>query len=239
MARRRVSAREVRLPVRVPRWLDAGVAAAWMAFMVALCVDGTVKGPTSFVLAGLVGALIVGLGFAAASRCRSVPRRAGKERARLALLSLAVGAGVGLLNLAANWGIAQADPALRALLVERMRTLQPAEALIASPMMEELVFRLFVMSLIAWVVSRFTSRSGLAFAVALIGSTLIFAGLHLGRPFPDRPALSTFYSAALMTKYTLLSLPLGWVFWRWGLPYAILCHAVGNATHVALQWGVF
>jgi membrane protease YdiL (CAAX protease family) len=223
----------------MPRWLDAGVAAAWIAFMVALCVDGTVHGPTSFVLAGLVGAVIVGLGFAAASRCRSVPRRSAQQRTRLALLSLAAGAGVGLLNLAANWGIAQADPALRALLIERMSTLQPAEALIASPMMEEVVFRLFVMGVMAWVVSRFTNRSGLAFAVALIGSTVIFALLHLGRPFPDRPALSTFYSAALMTKYTLLSLPLGWVFWRWGLPYAILCHIAGNATHIALQWAVF
>lgn len=225
--------------MRMPRWLDAGVAAAWIAFMVALFVDGIVKGPTSFVLGGLVGAVIVGLGFAAASRCRSLPRRSGKQRARLALLALAAGAGVGLINLAANWLITQADPALRALLVERMRTLQPAESLIAAPMMEELVFRLFVMSLMAWIVSRFTRRSGLAFAVALIGSTVIFAVLHLGRPFPDRPALTTLYSAALMTKYTLLGLPLGWVFWRWGLPYAILCHAAGNATHVALQWGVF
>lgn len=223
----------------MPRWLDAGVAAAWIAFMVALFVDGIVKGPTSFVLGGLVGAVIVGLGFAAASRCRSLPRRSGKQRARLALLALAAGAGVGLINLAANWLITQADPALRALLVERMRTLQPAEALIAAPMMEELVFRLFVMSLVAWIVSRFTRRSGLAFAVALIGSAVIFAVLHLGRPLPDRPALTTLYSAALMTKYTLLGLPLGWVFWRWGLPYAILCHAAGNATHVALQWGVF
>jgi hypothetical protein len=34
-------------------------------------------------------------------------------------------------------------------------------------------------------------------------------------------------------------LPLGWIFWRRGLPYAILCHIAANAAHLALQEGVF
>jgi hypothetical protein len=40
-----------------------------------------------------------------------------------------------------------------------------------------------------------------------------------------------------VTKYTLAGLPLGWIFWRWGLPYAILCHIAANAAHLDLQDG--
>lgn len=207
--------------------------------MIGLAVDGTVAGPTSFGVAAAVGAVIVVLGFAAASRCRVLPQRSNKHGAGLLLLSLAVGAGLGLVNLTANWGITAADPALRALLVERMKTQQPWEVLVTAPIVEEVVFRLFVMSVMAWVVYRVTKRAGLAFVIALIGSAAIFAFPHLERPLPDHPMLADYYRAALMTKYILLGVPLGWVFWRWGLPYAILCHSAANATHMALQWAVF
>ncbi len=68
---------------------------------------------------------------------------------------------------------------------------------------------------------------------------MFFAALHLGQPFPDAPALANDYRAALLAKYTLAGLPLGWIFWRWGLPYSILCHAAANAAHLALQDRVF
>ena len=215
------------------------VVAAWLAFMIGLAVDGTVDGPTSFGVAGAVGVVIVVLGFAAASHCRLLPQRSNKHRARLVFLSLAVGAGVGLVNIAANWGITEADPALRALLVERIMAKQPWEVLVAGPITEEVVFRLFVMSVMAWVVYCVRKRTGLAFAIALIGSAAIFAFPHLARPLPDDSSLAGYYLAALMTKYTLLGVPLGWVFWRWGLPYAIICHSAANAAHMAVQWGVF
>jgi membrane protease YdiL (CAAX protease family) len=80
---------------------------------------------------------------------------------------------------------------------------------------------------------------GLAFAIGLVGSSLVFALLHLGRPTPADPALANYYRAALLAKYTLAGLPLGWIFWRWGLPYAILCHVAANAAHLAAQKGVF
>ena len=215
------------------------VVGAWLAFMIGLVVDGTVDGVTSFGIAGAVGALLVVLGFAAASRCRLLPQRSNKHGIRLVFLSLAVGAGVGLINLAANWGITEADPSLRALLVERIMAKQPWEVLVAGPITEEVVFRLFVMSVMAWVVYRVTERAGRAFVIALIGSAAIFAFPHLERALPADPMLTDLYVAALMTKYTLLGVPLGWVFWRWGLPYAILCHSAANATHMALQWRVF
>lgn len=226
------------------RDLVVAMAAAWLAFMAGLLADGAVEDGGSFAIAAVGGAALVFLGFAAASRCRLVPQHANLERMRLAVLSLAAGTGLGLANLAANWAIAQSDPRLHALLVARFKTLAARVALepqglVGSPLAEEVALRLFLMSVLAWAVSRFTKRAGLVFAIALAGSSLFFALLHLARPFPGDPSLANFYRMTLVAKYTLAGMPLAWIFWRWGLPYSILCHVAANAAHLAVQGLVF
>ena len=124
-------------------------------------------------------------------------------------------------------------------LCERMTNLQPLDGMVISPVVEEVMVRLFLMSALAWLVFRLAGQAGLAFTVGLIGSALFFALLHQDRPMPDNLALANYYRAALLTKYTLAGVPLGWIFWRWGLPYAILCHVAANATHLAVQEGLF
>jgi membrane protease YdiL (CAAX protease family) len=215
------------------------VAAAWLALMTGLLVGGEVGDAVSFSIAGVCGVALVILGSAAAARCRVLPRRANAQRAGLALLAVALGAMLGLGNLGANWLIAEADPRLRLLLSDRMATLEPRVALIASPLVEEVLVRLLLMSVIAWLVFRVTKHATVAFAIALVGSAVIFAALHLARPFPDDPALANYYRTALMVKYTLAGLPLGLVFWRWGLPYAMICHIAANGVHLILQKGLF
>ena len=223
---------------RPQRESATALTAAWLAFMAGVRVGGEVDA-ASVAVAGAIGAALVFLGFAAASRCRPLPRKSNPRRARVALLSLAAGTALGVANLAANWAIAVAEPRLRALLAERMAALDPLDAVVSSPILEEIAVRLFFMSALAWVVFRITRRPTLAFAIAVIGSAAFFALLHLARPFPGDPALATYYRAALMAKYTLAGVPLGWVFWRWGLPYSILCHAAGNAVHLVLQGRLF
>lgn len=215
--------------------------AAWLAFMAGLLAGGEVEDAGSLLIAALSGALLVVAGFAAASRVRALPRRVNAQRVRLALLSVACGAALGVANLGANWLIAEADPALRALLTERMRTLAatPLEGVIAAPFVEEVMVRLFLMSVIAWLVFRFTNRATLSFAVAVTASAFVFAALHLVRPFPGDPSVANFYRATLLIKYMLAGVPLGVIFWRWGLPYAMLCHAVANGLHLLLQRSVF
>ena len=213
--------------------------AAWLAFLAGLQIGGELKGVGSYIIAAFGGAILVILGYAAASRCRPLPARAPADRVRLALGSLAVGTLLGIANLAANWSIAQIDPALRALLVQRMTNLEPLEGVLGSPLVEEVAVRLFLMSVLAWVVFRLTRRATLAFAIALVGSSVFFALLHLARPFPGDPGVALYYRAALLTKYTLAGLPLGWIFWRWGLPYSILCHIAANAAHLVLQSRIF
>jgi hypothetical protein len=215
------------------------VAAAWLAFLAGLLVGGEVRDAASFAFAAVIGAALVFLGFAAASRCRVLTRSSKPDRMRLTLLSLMVGTALGIANLAANWAIAEADPTLRVLLVERMATLEPLVGLVSAPLVEEVTVRLFLMSVMAWVVFHFTQRAEVAFAIALVGSALFFALLHLARPFPDDAMLANYYRTALLTKYTLAGVPLGWIFWRWGLPYAMLCHVAANAAHLAFQEGLF
>ena len=217
----------------------AAIAAAWFAFMAGAVVGGAVRDFASFAIAAASGAMLVVVGFAAASHSRTLVRSDPANRPRLALLALAIGAALGLANLAANWAIAAIDPAIRALLTARVATLGAVDAVIAAPLTEEVAVRLFLMSVMAWLVSRFTKRGEVAFAIALVGSALVFALLHLDRALPADPVLADYYRAALVLKYTLAGVPLGWIFWRWGLPYAMLCHMAVNAVHLALENSVF
>lgn len=211
------------------------IAAAWVAFVAALLAGGEVQDLASFAAIAAGGAALVVPGFAAAWRCRTLSQDATRHPARMATLSLVIGLGLGVANLAANWTIAEAHPTFRALLSDRVEALRPVIAVVASPVVEEVGVRLFLMSVTAWVVWLVTKRPALAFAMALVGSALVFALLHLDRPMPADATLANYYRAALLVKYTLAGLPMGWLFWRWGLPSAILCHAAANATHLVLQ----
>ena len=215
------------------------VVAAWLAFIAALAIDWTLEGAAAFVISAAIGAALVVIGYVAASGRRVLPERSSKQHAQLALWSIAAGAVLGVINLVANWAITRPDPALRDALVTRMMAVPSVAAVVSAPITEEIVFRLFVMSLAVWVTYRVTKREQFAFVVGLVASALIFAAPHLVRPLPEHQALANYYRVALLAKYTVLGVPFGWIFWRWGLPFAILCHSAGNAIHLALQWKVF
>jgi membrane protease YdiL (CAAX protease family) len=221
--------------VRTPSRRTYALAAAWLAFMAGLLVGGEVEDAGSVAIGAVAGAALVFLGFAAAWRSRPLSQTDHPKPLRLAGLSLLVGVALGFVNLLMNLAIAASASPLRALLFERMTTLRPVIGVVASPLVEEIAVRLFLMSALAWFVQRVTGRADLAFAVALVGSSLVFALLHLDRPMPSSASLANYYRTALVVKYTLAGLPLGWIFWRWGLPYAILCHVAANAAHLVLQ----
>ena len=216
------------------------LVAAWLAFLAGLLLAGNeITDLASLLIGAVVGAGLVYLGFLAASRCRPIQQRSNAERARVALLALVCGAGLGVANLGANWAMMAVHPTLRTLLTERFTEVAPWVGLVSAPIVEEIALRLFFLSVLTWIVSRFTKRPGVAFGTALWVSSLAFALLHLDRPFPTDPTLANLYGVMLVTKYTLAGLPLGWIFWRWGLPYAILCHSMVNATHLLLQPHLF
>jgi membrane protease YdiL (CAAX protease family) len=191
------------------RLFTPATVATWLAFVAGLVIGGEIEDAGSLVIAAAVGAAVVWVGFAAASRTRAVPRNTPARQARLGLLSLVIGVGLGLANLAANWLIAAADPALREVMVERVATVAPVVGVVAAPIVEEVALRLFLMSAIAWVASRLTHRTTMAFVIGLVGSSLLFALLHLDRPMPNDPTLANYYRTALVVKIHARGVPLG------------------------------
>jgi hypothetical protein len=208
------------------------VAGTWLAFVVAagLALPQPPK-PVALLNAALVGAVLVISGFAAVSRCRTVPAHSARRRIGLASLAASAGAALGVVLLAALAGFAQYEPALRARFAGRSSepAWRPWALAFESSILEEVAFRLFAMSLLAWLAARLLRNHRATWVMALVASALVFGAAHL-------PAwlAATHGTPGLVGGVLLLNgvggLLLGWIFWRWGLPYAILCHFVGDVV---------
>jgi len=142
-------------------------------------------------------------------------------------LSLIVGSALGLTNLIANYSVASLDSRIYVRMTEMYARSSAWSGMLATPLLEEIGFRLFLMGGIAWLVSRSTDDRRTVFLVALAVSALVFGPLHL-----LRPPVGLLDAAAVVLKAGGAGLLLGWVFWRWGLPYSIVCHGTTNAIHL-------
>lgn len=192
------------------------------------------------ILWGMIGLGLVTAGFALASRVRPLPQKALEIGVvRLTLLAVAVGAALGVANLLANLSLAMVDPSIRDLLVDRFATLSPWASILAAPIVEETVMRLVLMSAVAWIAALVIKDPKTVFVVALWVTAFAFGLIHIFRPLPERSPLDVIYAVGVVLKSGLASLVLGWVYWRWGLPYAIVCHSLTNATHRLLAPLVF
>jgi membrane protease YdiL (CAAX protease family) len=212
------------------------LVATWLAFCLALALAlPQPPNPAHVALGALLGSLLILAGFFTASRLRDLPLRSPAQGARLAAWSLLVGTLLGAVLLAFLIAFAGAEPALRARFAGRLSepAWRPWALGFESSILEEVTFRLFAMSVVAWLTMRFLRRSGAAFAMALITSSLLFGLAHI----PAWTAVA--HPAPVLISGVLLlnglgGLLFGWLFWRWGLPYAILCHFAGDVVIQAL-----
>lgn len=181
---------------------------------------------------GGIGAFFATLvGLSAAARVRPMPQRTSAERVRLAALALAAGVGVGVANLLVNYGMSLLDPAIREQMVTRWAEFSTWSVVFAEPMMEELAYRLVLLSGIAWLAARFTSNHRTIEFVALAVSALLFGVAHVFYGGVEAPL----YAVGMAVKSSAGGVAFGLVFWRWGLPYSILCHCIANGTHLLLM----
>lgn len=218
----------------------AAIGLTWFAFMIALPVFEPEAAPSLEMVAWSLGVLgLIIAGFAAASRVRPMSRRETSERARLLFWSLSLGALMAIVNLSANLGLASLDPALHRLLVERFASLSPWKSALAAPVIEEVLFRLFFLSLVAIVIARFVEDRNKVFWTALAVSALVFGVMHVLRPEPVSIELAWIYRSGVTLKSAAGGLLLGWVFWRWGLAYSAVCHSAINGIHLLLEPLVF
>lgn len=212
------------------------MAVTWVVFLVALPFLEEGFGLEIMVWGGLIGMPLVAFGFLAASRCREVAEQDNARRAKLTIGALLIGVGVGAANLGANVALAAADPGIRALLQEHFAEPLSWARVASVAVVEEVAVRLFLMSVVAWIAARFLKTDRAVFLTALIVSAFLFAVPHLlGRPMPTHSAFAALYASGVVVKSGVAGLVLGWIFWRWGLPYAMLCHFLGNGVHKVFE----
>ncbi|HUE69755.1 MAG TPA: CPBP family intramembrane glutamic endopeptidase [Pirellulaceae bacterium] len=212
--------------------LAVGITSLLFAFAYALPSYLEGNGQISDVLfGGVLGLAVVTVGFAATSRTRPMPHPEPRQRLRRGAGAAGIGVGLGLLNLGANRALASLDPRIYDLLIERFDRISPWGATLATPLVEEVVFRLTVLSAFAWIASFVVRNPRGQFITALWVSSFVFGLLHISRPVVGVWPLDQIYLAGVALKSTVLGVALGWVFWRWGLPHAILGHALTNGTH--------
>ncbi len=166
------------------------------------------------------------IGFAAVGRVRPLTGRPLKEQGRLMGLSLMIGSALGLTNLIANYGVASLDSRSYVRMSEMYARSSTWSGVWATPLLEEIGFRLFLMGGMAWLLSRSTHDRRMVFLLALVVSAMVFASLHL-----LRPPVGLLDATVVVLKAGAAGMLLGWIFWRWGLPYSIACHGATNAIH--------
>ncbi len=183
------------------------------------------------ILGGLLALIPVALALAALAQIRPLPSRSTAAHLRLAGLALAVGVVLGVANLGVNYGMAVWDARIYEQMVARWAKFSPWSVVIAEPIMEEIAYRLVLLSGLAWLIARFTDDRRTIFYVALGVSALLFGVAHIFYGGVDNPL----YALGMAVKTGGAGLLLGWVFWRWGLPYAAVCHCAANAIHLLLM----
>jgi len=185
-----------------------------------------------------VGVVLSWIGFQATARSRPpVSLRRPMERLKLGSLSGAAGAALGAFLLGMLVFLARFEPAVRARFVARLDEpgWRPWVLGVESSILEEVTFRLFLLSAVAWLAGRFlrSPEGSRPFLAGLLVSTLAFGLAHL----PAWAAATSVHGplvAVVLALNGLAGLLFGWVFWRWGLVYAILCHFAGDVVIQAL-----
>ena len=217
---------------RVRPWRTRLFAAAAIAFAVFLLLYFPDRDDGSGAMVGGLSALIASmLGLAALAQCRPMPHRPSAEHVRLAALALGLGVAFGVANLGANYGMAALDSAIYEQMVARWSRFSSLSAVVKGPIMEEIIFRLGLLSGLAWLTARFTDSPRTIFHVALGVSALTFGIAHIFFGGVAGPI----YMMGMVVKSSIAGLLLGWVFWRWGLPCSIICHGAANGIHLLLE----
>jgi membrane protease YdiL (CAAX protease family) len=210
--------------------------------------------PIPLIAGALISALLLALGLrAAAPFGRGAPiletlGSAGKlpPPSPLRRLGVALLAGVvmGGILLAALMLLASVEPLLKARLAARadQPSWMPWVLATEASILEEIVFRLFLLSGVVWLATRLFGKKRemkkkqqeapqdappTVVWVAIGISALAFGLIHL----PSWMAVvnpTPFLVAAVLALNGVAGVALGQVYWRWGIEAAILCHFAGD-----------
>lgn len=91
--------------------------------------------------------------------------------------------------------------------------------------LEEILFRLFIVSFVVWLLVRFVRRDR-AIWIAIVIAALLFGAAHLNRWL----AAGSVVVIAVMIVNGLIAIVLGLLFVRWGIEAAMLGHFAGDVV---------
>lgn len=105
---------------------------------------------------------------------------------------------------------------------------------------EELFLRLFCLTLITWVLWKVFQRrtshpTASLFWLAIVIAAILFGLAHL----PTAASIWTLTPIVIIRTITLnalLGIPFGWLYWRWGLEYAMLSHFCADLVLHSIPW---
>ena len=209
------------------------IAAATAALVSALVYFPDRDDGSGAILGGLSTFVPVLLALAALDQLR--PYRSTLGPVRLVVLSFLVGLALGLANLGVNYGMAMADPAIHRQMVTRWAEFSTWSVVFAGPVIEEIAYRLILLTCLAWLISRASKDRNTIFYGALVTSAVLFGVAHIFYGGVH----GAVYAAGMAVKTSGGGLLLGWVFWRWGLPYSAICHCTANGVHLLLIPALF
>lgn len=94
-----------------------------------------------------------------------------------------------------------------------------------SSVLEEIIFRLFIVSLVVWLLARFVKREP-AIWIAIVIAAILFGAAHLNRWMDAGPVAIT----AVLIVNGLIAITFGVMYVRWGIEAAILGHFAGDVV---------
>jgi len=102
---------------------------------------------------------------------------------------------------------------------------------------EEIMCRLFIMSLLLWLMARLGGGARpWMFVVAIVTAALLFGAMHLPAAISVGLASSPLAIARIVLPNLIVGLPCGWLFWKYGLEHAMVAHFASDfVLHVGAQ----
>lgn len=192
-------------------------------------IEGAMPSPSELLIAGLFSLAVIATGFLSIRQFRDIPRRNHTDRLTLFAWSLLTGLAIGATNLGVNSLLAWIDPALYDLLAARY--LGDWISTMAAAVVEEVVFRLFLLGVIAWTAARFMKSNHSALLTGILLSGILFSLAHFaGRPVIAGSAwMAAVYGSFIVLISGIAGVAFGFMVGRWGLPYCIYSHFSANA----------
>lgn len=183
--------------------------------------------PREALIASLFGLAAVAFGFYVNVRARQMCPTRVHGHFRLAWYAGLVGVAVGLIVLVQTLVLATFDQGMRhryaMFLGEPLWP--PLLRSFSAGVIEEVAFRYIGMATIAVIVFRKLANADRAYRIALVSTAVVFGLLH----FPG----FSIAGVVVVLVNTAAALLLGWIYWHWGLPHAILCHFIAGVVN---QW---